>query len=314
MVKAISQYSEHVPDSKVHGANMGPTWVLSAPDGPHVGPMNLAIRDSRVNRTVRVLIRLYRMHIEYLGMLFWHHNYQFNCFFYINIPVGGKTACVGEHFSRHGTFALTIKNPQDFPRLHQISEHVFKISIAKEASKQYGNTYNFSVITLQWRHNGHDSVSNHQPHDCLLNHLFRRRSKKTSKLRVTGLYAANSLGTGEFPRKWPVTGKMFSFMIKLPEIGATQHKDGSADGTTRNQAHQREDIWTKGLRFAHCTHVTHCPQLTPGKWNDDGRHGPETTSFKRVGTHIAPHACHAPPLKSVLSCCTTTDPGHAGLI
>ena len=32
------------PDSKVHGANMGPTSVLSAPDGPHVGPMNLAIR------------------------------------------------------------------------------------------------------------------------------------------------------------------------------------------------------------------------------------------------------------------------------
>ena len=38
--------SIHIPDSKVHGANMGPTWVLSAPDGPHVGPMNLAIRDS----------------------------------------------------------------------------------------------------------------------------------------------------------------------------------------------------------------------------------------------------------------------------
>ena len=33
------------PDSKVHGSYMGPTWVLSAPDGPHVGPMNLAIRD-----------------------------------------------------------------------------------------------------------------------------------------------------------------------------------------------------------------------------------------------------------------------------
>ena len=33
------------PDSKVHGANMGPTWVLSAPSGPHVGPMNLAIRE-----------------------------------------------------------------------------------------------------------------------------------------------------------------------------------------------------------------------------------------------------------------------------
>ena len=32
------------PDSKVYGANIGPTWVLSAPDGPHVGPMNFAIR------------------------------------------------------------------------------------------------------------------------------------------------------------------------------------------------------------------------------------------------------------------------------
>ena len=31
------------PDSKVPGANMGSTWVLSAPDGPHDGPMNLDI-------------------------------------------------------------------------------------------------------------------------------------------------------------------------------------------------------------------------------------------------------------------------------
>ena len=40
---------------------------------------------------------------------------------------------------------------------------------------------------LQWRHNGRDSVSNNQSHDCLLNRFFRRRSKKTSKLRLTGL-------------------------------------------------------------------------------------------------------------------------------
>ena len=53
--------------------------------------------------------------------------------------------------------------------------------------------------TLQWRHNGHDSVSNHQLYDCLLNRLFRRRSKKTSKLRVTGLCEGNSPVTGEFP-------------------------------------------------------------------------------------------------------------------
>ena len=46
--------------------------------------------------------------------------------------------------------------------------------------------------TLLWRHNGHDGVSNHQPHDCLLNHVFRHWSKNTSKLRVTGLRAWNS--------------------------------------------------------------------------------------------------------------------------
>ena len=40
--------------------------------------------------------------------------------------------------------------------------------------------YNYCSLfptSLQWRHNGHDSVSNHQPHDCLLNYLFGRRSK-----------------------------------------------------------------------------------------------------------------------------------------
>ena len=54
-------------------------------------------------------------------------------------------------------------------------------------------------LALQWRHNGHNGVSNHQPHGCLLSRLFGRRSKKTSKLRVTGLCAGNSPGTGEFP-------------------------------------------------------------------------------------------------------------------
>ena len=36
-------------------------------------------------------------------------------------------------------------------------------------------------------------------HLCSLNRLFSRRSKKTSKLRVTGLCARNSPVTGEFP-------------------------------------------------------------------------------------------------------------------
>ena len=66
-------------------------------------------------------------------------------------------------------------------------------------------------ISFRWRHNERDGVSNHQPHDCLLNGLFRRRSKKTSKLRVTGLCVGNSLGPVNSPHKGPVTRKMFPF-------------------------------------------------------------------------------------------------------
>ena len=53
--------------------------------------------------------------------------------------------------------------------------------------------------TLRWRHNEHDGVSNHQSHHCVLHRLFRHRSKRTSKLRVTGLCAGNSPVAGEFP-------------------------------------------------------------------------------------------------------------------
>ena len=54
-------------------------------------------------------------------------------------------------------------------------------------------------IPLQWRHNGRNGVSNHQLHDCLLNRLYSLRSKKATKLRVTGLCEGNSPVTREFP-------------------------------------------------------------------------------------------------------------------
>ena len=76
----------------------------------------------------------------------------------------------------------------------------------------------FSIVGLvqyispssQWRHNGRDGVSNHQPHECLPNRLFRRRSKKTPKLRVTGLYEGNS----------PVTGKLSAQRASNAENGS----------------------------------------------------------------------------------------------
>ena len=68
--------------------------------------------------------------------------------------------------------------------------YVFDDQILPHASQSYA---------LQWRDNERDGVLNHQSHDCLLNRLFSRKSKKTSKLRVTGLCEGNSPVTGEFP-------------------------------------------------------------------------------------------------------------------
>ena len=90
-------------------------------------------------------------------------------------------------------YDLTAANCSCFNLIHGPCKH-----FTKTEPEMSGNQL-LHVSTLRWRHNGCDSVSNHQPHDCLLNRLFRHRSKKTSKLRVTGLCAGNSTRTGEFP-------------------------------------------------------------------------------------------------------------------
>ena len=87
------------------------------------------------------------------------------------------------------------------------------INCSQSESKpcKHGYYVRYFCYSLQWRHNGLDSVSNHQPHRCLLSRLFGRWSKKTAKLRVTGLCAGDSPGPVNFPNKGPVTRKMFPF-------------------------------------------------------------------------------------------------------
>ena len=72
---------------------------------------------------------------------------------------------------------------------------------------------------LQWRQNGHAGVSNHRCLNCLLSSLFRRRSKKTSKLRFTGLCEGNPPGTGEFPsQRTSNVQKCFHWMTSSCDI------------------------------------------------------------------------------------------------
>ena len=66
-------------------------------------------------------------------------------------------------------------------------------------------------LTLGCCHNGRDGVADHKPRHCLLNRLFRRKLKKTSKLRVTDLCVGNSPMTGEFPAHMASNTEKFPF-------------------------------------------------------------------------------------------------------
>ena len=129
----------NIPDSKVHGAIMGPILGRQDPGGPHVDPMNLAIWD-RLWTALKTVF-------TYRGLM--------------------KQRCV--KVIRHQKFCNCL------------------LPVARQAILNYNDVIMGAI------------ASNHQPHDCLLNRLFRRRSKKTSKLRVTGLCVGNSPGADEFP-------------------------------------------------------------------------------------------------------------------
>ena len=72
--------------------------------------------------------------------------------------------------------------------------------------------YWFDKRPLRWRHNGRDGVSNHQSHDCLRIRLFRRRSKETSKPRVTGFVRGIRRWPVNSPHEESVTAKCFHLM------------------------------------------------------------------------------------------------------
>ena len=89
--------------------------------------------------------------------------------------------------------------------------HHKSIDLVKHIPRKIGLYKSHMTLALQWRHNEPAGVSNHQPHDCLLTRLFRHRSKKISKLRVTGLCEGNSPVAGEFPAQRVSNAEKFPF-------------------------------------------------------------------------------------------------------
>ena len=110
-----------------------------------------------------------------------------------------------------------------------------------------------------------DSVSNHQSYDCLLNRLFRRRSKKTLKLRVTGLFVGNSPGPVNSPHKGPVTRKMFPFDDVI--MPTETHKAGpSWDGHIRSSFHIAVTVVLKSINVHGLKSVSLLTSIFKNPW------------------------------------------------
>ena len=79
----------------------------------------------------------------------------------------------------------------------------------------------FGRLTLRWRHNDCGGVSNHQPHDCLLNRIFGRISKEHQSSASLAFVREIHRGPVNFPHKWPVTRKMFPFDDVIMKVCST---------------------------------------------------------------------------------------------
>ena len=96
----------------------------------------------------------------------------------------------------------------------------------------------------------HYSVSNHQLHDCLLNRLFGCRSRKTSNIRVTGIYAGHSPVTGEFPAQMASNAENVSIWWRhhdslLPRMSNILHRTLTRHLSSSKPWSQCDPIWSK---------------------------------------------------------------------
>ena len=125
--------------------------------------------------------------------------------------------------------------------------------------------------TIQWRHNERDGVLNNRRLDCLLNRLFRGRSKKTSKLCVTDLCEGNSPVTGEISTQrasntenvsiwFPHSRFMQSKLLKVQgrQQDWNQTKPYILNGQRILESNASFEYWSKYCATANTSLVTIC--------------------------------------------------------
>ena len=105
-----------------------------------------------------------------------HVSYWISRFYLIGVAKKDRKLCLWKKITNRTL--VTIKALIDSDYKPQTKPDLKKLF---QRAAVFVQAWMCKALPLQWRHNYRDGVSNRQPHDCLLNHLFRGRSKKISK-------------------------------------------------------------------------------------------------------------------------------------
>ena len=140
------------PDSKVHGAHIGPTWVLSAPGGSHVGPMNFAIREAVF------------CEFNIWSITFCHHRCNVcDIAFFVSEWDQHDDVTKWKHFPRYWPFVRGIhQSPVNSPhkgQLHGALMFSWICTSIKRLNKQSWGSWFGTPSCLLWRHRNGPKVS-----------------------------------------------------------------------------------------------------------------------------------------------------------
>ena len=112
--------------------------------------------------------------------------------------------------------------------------------------------------SLQWHHNECNCISNYLCLDCLLNRLFRNRSKKTSKLKSHWPLCGEFTRTGEIPAQMPSNVENVSIWWRHPD--PTDNATATSVGLCNSLSEFWVPVWGE-IRYQPCV----C-RLSARKW------------------------------------------------
>ena len=175
---------------------MGPTWGPPGSCQPQMG---------RMWAPWTLLSWIISIHYNLLNMNMWLNVcYLFQLHNTLPLKVHSSSY-------RHQWYCSKIypyQAPHSFPMISTVNE-------SKDLSMKLTLLWFIQMCylwySLEWSHNGRNSISNHQPANCLLNRSFRCRSKKHQSSASVAFVRGIHWGPVNSLHKWPVTRKMFPF-------------------------------------------------------------------------------------------------------